>query len=116
MGIMGFVASLSTTFIRLLYKVNISVGMSCLLLSPGSHLNLLGMGQRFSSGQKIVSSTHVLMSLRASLFHHSAQLSVGVQLPPFNIQIKNEYVVGMGEGAPHKCIGVKAKEACGCKF
>lgn len=61
MGITGFIAFLSTTFICLLYKADISVGMSC-LLSPGSHLNLLGLGQRFSSGQKILNSTHVPVS------------------------------------------------------
>ena len=59
MGIMGFIAFLSTTFICLLYKVDVSVGMPCLLLSSGNHLNLLGLGQQFCSGQKNLNSTHV---------------------------------------------------------
>lgn len=92
MGIMGFVALLSTTFICLLYKADISVGMSCLPLSSGSHLNLLDLGQRFSSGQKTVSSTHILMSLRVPLFYHSTHLCVRIQLPPFKLRNKNECV------------------------
>lgn len=51
MGITGFAAFLSTTFIRLLYKVDVRVGMSRVLLSSGTHLNLLGLGQRFSRAE-----------------------------------------------------------------
>lgn len=92
MGITGFVASLSPTFICLLYKADMSIGMSCVLLSSGSHLNLLGLGQRLSSGQEIVSGTRILMSLRASLFYHSTHLCVRLQFPPFKLRNKNERV------------------------
>ena len=47
MGIIGFIAFLSTTLICLLYKVDVSIGMPCLLLSSGNHLNLFGLGQQF---------------------------------------------------------------------
>lgn len=110
MGITGFAAFLSTTFIRLLYKVDISVGMSRLLLSSGSRLNLLGLGQRFSSRQKIVSGPHVLTSLRASLFYHSAYL-LEYSFPHSTFKLKMS-VWGAGQGdAGSGCFGIKRERS-----
>ena len=110
MGITGFTAFLSTTFICLLYKADIIVGMPCLLLSSGSHLILLGLGQRFSSGQKILPmSAH---RIRAPLFSHllakgshENHLSISIELPHSTLEMK--CVLLGAEGVPHRCFGVK---------
>lgn len=97
-GITGIIAFLSTIVICLLYKVNISVGIPC-LLSSGSYLNLLGLDQRFSLGQKFSTAPFFLCPIRVLFYHlkakgsHPIHLSARTELPPFSLRNEKEQCI-----------------------